>query len=95
MQPFPAREPESTALPNSSQPFLMPAGNQVAPGDDSTAEVVLSEFESNSFGGLLGEGITTVSFFSGDRQAAAVFLKDRLAQVAAANPCASLGKRPL
>ena len=48
--------------------------------------MVLSEFESNSFGGLLGEGITTVSFFSGDRQAAAVFLKDRLAQVAAANP---------
>ena len=49
----------------------------MAPGDESTAEVVLSEFESNSFGGLLGKGITTVSFFSGDRQAATVLVKDR------------------
>jgi len=48
-------------------------------------EVILSEFES-SFGGLLADGITTVTFFKGDLQNAATFLRERLAKVAAANP---------
>ena len=57
---------------------------KVAP--DDAEEVTLSAFESNGFGGLLGEGITTVTFFKGDPQQATTFLKERLAQVAQANP---------
>ena len=45
----------------------------------------LLEFESG-MAGLMGEGITTVTFYSGDPQAAIAFLKERLVQVAAANP---------
>ena len=61
--------------------------NKIAPAPpEGTTEVVLSAFESNGFGGLLGEGITTVTFFKGDLQNAASFLRERLAQVAAANP---------
>lgn len=61
--------------------------DKVAPETESTTtDVLLSAFESNGFGGMLGEGITTVSFFSGDLDAAAIFLKERLELVAAANP---------
>ena len=60
---------------------------KVAPDVGSTTtDVTLSAFESSGFGGLLGEGITTVSFFKGDLSAAATFLKERLALVAVANP---------
>ena len=58
---------------------------KVAPQASETEDCILSAFESG-MGGMLGEGITTVTFFNGDVKAAAEYLKQRLALVAAANP---------
>ena len=51
---------------------------KVAPEASETEDCILSAFESG-MGGMLGEGITTVTFFNGDVKAAAEYLKQRLA----------------
>lgn len=57
----------------------------VVPVAETTIDEPLLDYESG-LGGMMGEGITTVTFFRGDHGAAATFLRERLAVVAAANP---------
>ena len=64
--------------------------NKVAPvepaADNSTTyDEPLLTYES-SLGAMMGEGITTVTFFTGDLATATAFLRERLAIVSAANP---------
>lgn len=59
--------------------------SNVAPEPQGTTAVPLLKFESGMFG-LMGEGITTITFFSGDCAKGVDFLKERLRVVAKANP---------
>ena len=71
--------------------------SKVAPDTSNTTDVPLLKFESGMFG-LMGEGITTITFCKGDATAGAAFLKDRLTEVAASNPwiCGTIAKaKPL
>lgn len=69
-----------------SAPRVAPAAGKKSVFEaKKTADVPLLKLESGKMF-LLGEGITTVQFFEGDAVAAAVFLKERLAQVIEASP---------
>jgi hypothetical protein len=57
----------------------------MTPAAEDTKDEPLLDWES-SLGGMLGEGVTTVTFYRGDLHAASACLKERLGQVAAANP---------
>ena len=60
---------------------ITPAEEEASP----TFDEPLLKMESGLIG-MMGEGITTVTFFKGEMQTAAAFLKGRLAAVAEANP---------
>ena len=57
-------------------------------GEGEAVEMVdepLFDHESG-LGGMMGDGVTTVTFYEGDMAAGVAYLRDRLAVVAAANP---------
>jgi hypothetical protein len=75
-------------LPNACATVVV-MSSKVAPlepaAEGGTFDEPLLDYES-SLAGMLGEGITTVTFYEGDFSAGCAFLKERLAVVAAANP---------